>query len=363
MRRTLGFRLVAALTFLAVSSALVGCGGQPQSSGGAGTQYTINMPWGTFKLSAKIAAHVKSALASNQPLDIPVFTWISGDVIFIPIRKGIEDAAKKYHTTSSLIGPVGASQPEEVNDINSYLGRNPDGMSVILESEESAISLINGLVDQGIPVIMWNGDAPHTHRLAFIGQDMPQAGYHVGQLMVAKLKAKNITSGTIAIFATAADADYAKGQRIPGFEKAVHEAIPDIKFQTPVTLGTDISAAVGKVDAAVRGKSDIVGMYSADEQIIAAGVWEKQNASPGKYILVGHNVLPQELQLMSDGYLDGLVGQNPYNQGYESVKWLYTFVTTGKVDCTFCDTGFPTVDSADKAKALLASNCDGAGCG
>ncbi|HZQ81012.1 MAG TPA: substrate-binding domain-containing protein [Gaiellaceae bacterium] len=352
--------IAAAVALLAVASASGG-----RSTRSADAPYTLKMPWGTFTLSSSIRADVQKRLKAGRALDIPVFTWIQGDAFFVPVRKGIADAAKQLHTTSQLIGPVGAGQPQEISDIQSYLGRKPDGLAITLSDEKSAKGLIDGLIAKGIPVIIWNTDAPTTHRLAYIGQNNEKAGFKVGQLMVTKLKAKHITSGTIAMFATDATAAYSKLQRFPGFEKAVHAALPNIKFQTPVTLGTDISAAVGKVDSAVRGKSDIVGMYSADEQVVALANWEKQNASAGKYVIVGHNLLPTELSLMSQGYIDGVVGQNPYLQGYWSVQWLKSFVTTGRPfkPGVIIDTGYPVVDTPAAAKTLLSTDCGGKGCG
>src|SRR5207237_5069937 len=131
-----------------------------------------------------IRADVQKRLKAHKKLDIPVFTWIQGDAFFVPVRKGIADAAKKLKTTSQLIGPVGAGQPQEISDIQSYLGRHPDGIAITLADETSARGLINNLLKKGIPVIIWNTDAPTTHRLAYIGQNNMTAGAKVGQLMV-----------------------------------------------------------------------------------------------------------------------------------------------------------------------------------
>jgi simple sugar transport system substrate-binding protein len=329
----------------------------------AAKPFTIQMPWGKFTLSPEIQASVAKKVKAGQQLDIPVFSFVTGDEFFVPVRTGIADAGKKLHVKTGLFGPVGVDQPKMLADIESYLARKPDGIAVQLGSENDARTLINRLIDSGIPVITYGTDAPTTKRLAFTGQDLTKSGFEVGKLMVQKLKAKRIATGTIALFATAATADYAKNHRIPGFVKAVKQSLPKIKFLTPVTVGPDISAAVGLVDAAVRGKSDVVGMYSADEQVVAMATWEKQNAQAHKYVIVGHNVLPTELRLMADGYIDGLVGQRPYIQGYNSVAWIYRFVTTGKVLCRVCNTGFPSVATAAQAKKMLSTNCGGQSCG
>lgn len=335
--------------------------GTAANGGGAGDagaeKITLDMPWGTFELKPEI----QEAVASGEPLDIPVFTWVSGDEFFVPVRQGIEDAAKDLGTTSSLIGPVEPDQPKMINDITTYQARNPAGMAIFLADPNAGKATIDRLVDDGIPVVIWNADAPDTKRLAYVGTENKNYGIEVGKLMVAKLKEEGVTSGTVSVFSTDVTAEYAQ-HRLEGFKETVNAEFPDIKFANPVSLGTDISGAVGKVDAAIKGQDDVIGVYGTDEQVMAASIWQKQNGNPDDMIIVGHNLLPRQLELMAEGYLDGSVGQDPYKQGYMAVEWIHKFVTTGEVICDICDPGFETVDSAEKAREMLETDCDGRGC-
>jgi len=344
-----------------VSALLVGVVPTSASTPASPKPFTIKTSWGTFTLNPSIQAAAAQNAKAGKPIDVPIFTWITGDEFFVPVRRGIADAAARFHTKSTLIGPVDSNQPEEISDIGSYMARKPAGMAVFLANPNSGKAIIDRLVKSGVPVLVWNADAPNTKRLAYIGQDNFRAGEKAGQLMIQHLRTKHITSGTIALFGTDETSSVAQ-ERTAGFQKVVSAALPKIKYSPQVSLGTDISAAVGKVDAAVRGKSGIVAMYAMDEQIMAAAIWEQRNATTGQYVIIGHNLLPKELQLMEQGYLNGVVGQNPYAQGYMSVQWIYQFVTTGKVMCVVCDTGYPVVDSAAVAAKLLASNCNGSGC-
>jgi simple sugar transport system substrate-binding protein len=326
--------------------------------------FTIDAEWGTFTLDPAIQERVAQKVANGEPLDIPVFIWITGDEFFVPVRQGIADAAEEFGTTSQLLGPVEADQAQMISDIESYLSRQPDGLAISPANPDDVQGIVDRLIDQGIPVVVWNTDIPNSKRLAYVGQDLFQSGRAVGELMVKGLQEKGVTEGTIAVFATDATAAYSKDLRIPGFKEAVSEALPGIQFTEPVSVGVDISAAIGTVDAAVRGKPDIVGMYSADEQVMALATWASQNAEPDDFVIVGHNLLPRELELISDGWIYGTVGQDPYFQGYGSVQWLHQFLTEGTALCgPICDTGFPSVDSPEQAAEMLATECEGHGCG
>lgn len=351
----------AAVAFVLIASLGAGCGGTSDDGGGegaqAGPEVSMKMPWGEFKLSDEI----RSQVASGEKLDIPVFTWVSGDEFFVPVRRGIADAAKDLGVNSSLIGPVEANQPQMINDITTYRSRNPAGMAVFLADPDSGKATINRLIEDGIPVVVWNADAPDTKRLAYVGTDNTEYGRSTGKLLLKKLQRKGIRSGTITVFSTDATAEYAT-DRLKGAKEVVNAELPGIKFATPVTVGTDISGAVGRVDAAIRGRDDVVGVFGTDEQVVAASLWAKNNAEKGEYVIVGHNLLPRQLELMRDGWLDGSVGQDPYQQGYMAVKWLHDFVTKGETDCTGCVPDFEAVDSAAQAKRMLETDCDGQGC-
>ncbi|MDQ3691007.1 MAG: substrate-binding domain-containing protein [Chloroflexota bacterium] len=364
-----------AAPLLAIMLVLVSCGGAPQgttqtgsptaSEQGSQEAYTYESDWGTFTLDPEIQARVQDKIANGEPLDIPVFSWVTGNIFFNPIRQGVEDAAEEFGTTSQLLGPADPDQPQMIADIESYLSRNPDGIAVIPQNAAELQGIVDRLVEDGIPVVVYNTEmAEGAKRLVYVGQDNRKAGEEAGNLLVAKLEEQGITEGTVAMFAVDAAAAYSSELRFPGFIDAVSAALPDIEFAEPVTIGNDPSAAVGAVDAAVRGQEDVVGIYVADEQVLAAGTWVRENADPDDYVVIGHNHLPPELELVASGEIDGLIGQNPYDQGYQSVEWLQAFLITGEAPCgVVCDTGYPVVDSAEQAQEMLDTECGGQGCG
>ena len=332
----------------------------------AGTAFSVTLDWGTFTLSPDAQKRVKDKVAKGDPLDIPVFAFTTGSEFYGPVRASTKDALAKLNVSSQLLGPVEASAPTVINDIESYLSRQPDGIAIDPGNPDDFTQIFNKIIEAGIPAVAWNQDVPKSKRLAYIGPDNAKFGEKLGELMVQKLQTKGVSSGTIQIFCVDCTAGYSHDGRIPGFEKVVSATFPNIKYAEPVTVGSDVSSAVAKVDAAVRAQTDLVGLYTTDELVNASAVWAKQNggkATKDKYVIVGHNLLPSELTLMADGYIDALAGQDPYGQGMGSISWLKTFLTTGQQECgPICLSPMPSVDTPEKAKQMVDSNCDGKGC-
>lgn len=361
MRQRIGLLAVALGMVLSISA----CGGSSSSGSNAKT-YSYKTDWGTFTISQDVANRIQQKISSGKPLDIPLFDIVTGGDFPDAARLAAAQEGPKLGVSSQLIGPVSASDSTVINDIESYLSRHPDAIAINPGTPDAYIGEVNKVAAMGIPVIAWNSDIPKSKRVAFIGPDNVKFGADLGQLMVNGLKAKGVTKGTIQIFCVSCTSTYAVDGRIPGFEKAVSAALPDIKYAEPVTLGADVNAAVAKVDAALRGKTDVVGLYTTDEFVSASAVWVQQNgglATKSKYVIVGHNLGKDLLQLMVAGYIDGLSGQDPYGQVVQVLTWLKTFLTTGNATCgPICITPLKDVTTAQQAQQLLSSNCSGQGC-
>ena len=81
MRRYRPSRSAALLVLVASAGTL----GQEADS----EPFTIDAEWGTFTLDPAIQERVAQKVANGEPLDIPVFIWITGDEFFVPVRQGI----------------------------------------------------------------------------------------------------------------------------------------------------------------------------------------------------------------------------------------------------------------------------------
>lgn len=310
-------------------------------------------PWGEFTL----APHILEKVQNGEELRFALLSSYSEGPVWASIVKGLQDGARAYGVEVQFVSPQLQDVPTLISNIRSVLQSDPDGIAIFPTDLNALTPLINEALDDGVPTLAFNIDAPGSNRLAYIGVDNFSYGAAVGN---AWFEHPDFRPGEIILLSGDADAQYTK-ERVAGLESV---APAGVTFTTPQTTTYEIPTAVGVVDAAIKANPDAVGIYGADDiPLIAAGTWAEQNDAAGEYFIGGHNIPPPVLQKMADGYIQAAVSQNPYRQGFSMVAWLATYVRGGgEKICVFCDAGFFPVTSSEQASELLDSNCAGRGC-
>lgn len=75
--------------------------------------------------------------------------------------------------------------------------------------------------------------------------------------------------------------------------------------------------------------------------IVQGGTYIDRNDLSDDVIVVGHNFADGTEQLMKSGAIDASIGQFPYTQGHDVIKYLAEFLKDGKLPACqpICDTG------------------------
>ena len=122
-----------------------------------------------------------------KTLDIPVFNYA---------KIGAERKAKELGDVDILWNaPPSADQLRQKEILESYITQHVDGMAISALNGDFLTDTINRAVDAGIPVVMWDSDAPKSKRAAFYGVDDRASGRILGEQTVKLLNGK----GTVAV--------------------------------------------------------------------------------------------------------------------------------------------------------------------
>jgi ribose transport system substrate-binding protein len=127
--------------------------------------------------------------------------------------------------------------------------------------------------------------------------------------------------------------------RESGFRETMEKNYPAVKIlPTQHSLG-DVSRAMNITSDQLTGNPDVVGIFCAqDNGGTGAAQALKQRGVKDKIKLVAFDSSPDEFMLFLDGYLDALVVQDPFMQGYEGVVALDAIINGRKLDKSFFET-------------------------
>jgi ribose transport system substrate-binding protein len=226
------------------------------------------------------------------------------------------------------------------------IAARPSGVVVSCLSEKSLDPLIQSAADEGIPVITYDSDCPHSVRTGFYGIDNRLTGSNAADLLIAAM----FPSGDdgpkqVAILSGDRDAENLLA-REDGFRDELVARNANVSLATyrcnetaqdcgstiedqilaryPDLDGLFVTGFWGLQSACTCNEKDLGCSCDADDRMTN---WKA--AAAGKLKTVSCDTLPFELTLMKDGYVSALISQDYFNWGYMSVTLMFRHLTEG----------------------------------
>jgi ribose transport system substrate-binding protein len=241
--------------------------------------------------------------------------------VFQAARGGAEDAARDLTQKLGVPIKVEWRTPNEddaqkqVEYLEQVVLEGVDGVSISCVIADTLTPAIDKVVSQGVPVMCFDSDAPHSKRFAFFGTD----DYAAGQLIMSET-AKELGAGKHVVAIPGGNQNAANIQnRIKG---ALDEAkkYPDITIKGPYYSKETPQDAAAKMEEVQIANPDIDGWAMIGSWALFTDAL--MNWEPGKVKIVAMDALPAELPYVRKGIVARLYAQQTYEWGYQSIEIL-----------------------------------------
>ncbi|HEY5218910.1 MAG TPA: substrate-binding domain-containing protein [Gemmatimonadaceae bacterium] len=307
MSRSAQYVRVAALGLITLAAA---CGGGAKSGSTAG---------GSTAASTALPKTFKIALIAKS----------STNPVFLSARIGAEAAAAEQSKKLGVAISIDwLTPPEEDAQVQAQrVAQAVDaGDNAILMSTSDANKVtgaINAAVDRGVPVMMFDSDAPNSKRFSFYGGDDEQIGRQVMDELAKQMNGK----GKVAILAG--------NQNAPNLQKRVQGVKDAAKNYPGITIlntfyhaetPQDAAAEVMRASTAYPGIQGwaMIGGWALFTKALLTGL------DPAKVKIVSVDALPAELSYVAKGIAPVLLAQPTYDWGYVSVNTIVDHVLRHK---------------------------------
>jgi simple sugar transport system substrate-binding protein len=268
---------------------------------------------------------------------------VTANPFFVPCQYGIQDACALVGCDYQWTGSETSDVAQMVNAMNAAIAGKADAIAVCLVDPKGFDRPVENALAAGIPVFSYNADSHTNKRLAYVGQDLFLSGQMMGERIV-----KLVGSGKVAIF-IATPGQLNLQPRFDGAADAIKKSGADIQA-TLIATDPTANAALSKIRAYYLGNQDVKGMFgTGGGDTMNTGLIMREYNLPSKGVHGGgYDMLPRSLEAVRDGFLDFVIDQQPYLQGFYTVMEMFAWkVSGGLVGPADINTGlkFVTKDS------------------
>src|ERR1700741_1555736 len=230
---------------------------------------------------------------------------------------GFQRAAALYGVKAVVAGPNNYDAQAELEALQKAEAAKPNGILISVADVGTLQPEIDKAIGAGIPVITIDSDAPHSHRIFFIGTNNREAGHLGGQRVVDRLGGK----GNVVFFTMPGQPNL--DERLNGYME-IFAQHPGMKVAEIFNIKGDSGNAMDKTPQSLGltgpAKIDAFICLEASAGKDVGEVLKREKATDR--LLVAMDVDPDTLALIKDGVIDATIAQKPYTMAFYGLKAL-----------------------------------------
>lgn len=301
----------------------------------------------TFIKTARAAmvtmAMLTGTAAMAQDITIAVIPKVAVP-FFDDCNTGAQAAADAAGVGYQWVVPQNTQGATQVKIMEDLIARNVSGIAISVNEPKSVEGVIKQAMAAGIKVVTFDSDSAESGRSLYIGTINKQAGVTMGNSMAEALGGK----GKVVIVTGQLGASNLN-ERIEGVKEAL-AAFPDIEIVATEGTEDDLAKAVSVTEALLRGNPDLAGIFGMSQvggPAVAKVLAQKEFSElKGVIKVFAFDDLPDTIQGVKDGYINGIMVQRPVTMGKLAVEQLVAQIK-GEAPGGDIDTGVTVVNASN----------------
>jgi ribose transport system substrate-binding protein len=229
---------------------------------------------------------------------------------------GLNHAAAEMKVKTAMVGPATYDPKAESEEFQRVIQQKPSGIMISVTDVNLMRADIYSALQQGIPVVTVDSDAPDSRRLLFIGTDNYNAGRLGGDLLVKLLGDK----GNVVVFTYPNQSNLS--ERLHGYESVLN-GYPGIKVNQAVDIKGDPTVAFDTAKQLIDKKAKVDAFVCLEAVACpeVGDVVNRANVNP-KPKIIAMDTDQRTLAWIQKGVINATVAQRPYTMTYFGTKLL-----------------------------------------
>lgn len=267
----------------------------------------LDEPWNTGGLRGEIDE--KYVMVTFQ---MGIDYWKSG-------LKGFEDAAQALNVSVEYRGSTERDIHEQMTVLEQAIAKKPAGIAISAIHPAELTATINKAVDAGIPVVLFDSDAPGSMAYSFLGTDNYAAGAEAARKMA------ELTGGRGGIAVVTVPNQQNHQERTDGFADTIAAEYPGMNIVAVKNGKGDQLFSRQAAEEILRDYPGISGIFATEANGgigVAEAVREYGAASGPK--IISFDTDKGTLDLVKSGDIAATMAQGTWNMGYWSLQFLFS---------------------------------------
>ncbi len=259
---------------------------------------------------------------------------LGGTYAYSIVRAGIEAGAKDAGLAVVTAGEAELAA-ERIELYKSAVAEHKAGGAIVWAGDNSYYQMMREMAADGVKIAIPYFHHEKADTETFIGANVAgnrkERGYQAADALVALLREKGITGGTIGF--GAAGAGGGPNQSLWYMRDRLEEIAPEYTLADTVFLGLELSTATTKATGIINSNPDLVAVF-ADMSPVGgqAIVQAAEDAGRDDLVLIACDETKENLDLLEQGKLDALMVNNLYQAGYQCAQNLAKLMAGEEVE-------------------------------
>ena len=264
-----------------------------------------------------------NAVAGERPLRLIFIAPVIHEEFFMPVKKGMRDAAKMMGVEATFTGTEGVDTKAQAAMITQAVKDGYDGIAIDIIHATDFDKPVAEAIAAGVPVVAFNtDDVTPNARLSTVSQQLYEAGRTVATRAVDLIPAGS------EVLVTMHDAGVSSlEERRRGIEDVLKKR--GIKW-TVVVASQHPKEARDIITRSLRANPRIrTVLCTGQADTEGAGLAIAESFARKKYRTAGFDLSPNILRLIDEGIIEFTIDQQPYTQGFYPVVQLTQLLRYG----------------------------------